>query len=470
MRSWVVDQVEGDVPEEDISEQNFNEEPYVETSERDYSGGTNERVPESHKKRSKEETREDVSRRRSQRRDKKNCLKNKAQDQSSEAATTAMMVVDESDVLLATSADEESDWIFDSGNAYHLCRDGKDPKWYRSARRCFGIRAEVWLDMRRCSQCRMSMEKLRGRETESMYSDREERWIHDDLQSDVLCSAPRLGGAGHLSEKVQALRFRSAFTSVEVELPIEEGQRISDAVLHILRGAGPEVGLGECTDSRERSADGENCGAVRRENRQMLRRYGDDLTIIQRVSKHFFSEVILDDSSPDQPKLRWRYRNYYGDNVGYSQSHESDAYGDKTDSENTRMQNTEEPKNPVVDPLINPLDYILGIPGSSNRFIMNNTAAAPPKGTATATRDLTAGTECATMMFLQIFSLRIQAMWDFTHTLPQAKRGDVRQERGPRGVGLHSWRERELNGPRGEGLSEPSSDTMLEEPMCLTQP
>ncbi|GFS34659.1 hypothetical protein Acr_00g0035210 [Actinidia rufa] len=57
------------------------------------------------------------------RRDKKNCPRNKAQDQSSEAATTAMMAVDESDVLLAASADEESDWISDSGISYHLCRD-----------------------------------------------------------------------------------------------------------------------------------------------------------------------------------------------------------------------------------------------------------------------------------------------------------------------------------------------------------
>ncbi|GFY96257.1 hypothetical protein Acr_11g0005630 [Actinidia rufa] len=63
---WTRDQVEGDVPREDISEQSLNEEACVEASERDYSGGINERVPESHMKRSKEETREEVSRRRSQ--------------------------------------------------------------------------------------------------------------------------------------------------------------------------------------------------------------------------------------------------------------------------------------------------------------------------------------------------------------------------------------------------------------------
>ena len=35
------------------------------------------------------------------------------------------MVVDESDVLLAASADGKLDWILDSENAYHLCRDGE---------------------------------------------------------------------------------------------------------------------------------------------------------------------------------------------------------------------------------------------------------------------------------------------------------------------------------------------------------
>ncbi|GFY93594.1 phosphatidic acid phosphatase (PAP2) family protein [Actinidia rufa] len=245
--------VEGDVPGEDISEQSLIEKACVEASERDYSGGTNERVPESHRKRSKEEAREEVSRRRSQRRDKKNCPRNKAQDQSSEAATTAMMAVDESDVLLAASADEESDWISDSGIAYHLCRDRE----WRNTQSFQGKQEKLqekedWKaiptegecpDRRAAVRHRSSVEQERKemlwdtceslarhekvqplqdvheeaqrRETESMHNDRrdvartslfrsrsvavispvvhtrEERWSHDDLQSDVLCRAPR---------------------------------------------------------------------------------------------------------------------------------------------------------------------------------------------------------------------------------------------------------------------------------------
>ncbi|GFS41249.1 hypothetical protein Acr_00g0073280 [Actinidia rufa] len=53
---------EGDEQEDDWADQTMHW-----TRERDYSGGTNERVPESHRKRSKEEAREEVSRRRSQR-------------------------------------------------------------------------------------------------------------------------------------------------------------------------------------------------------------------------------------------------------------------------------------------------------------------------------------------------------------------------------------------------------------------
>ncbi|GFY93764.1 hypothetical protein Acr_09g0002100 [Actinidia rufa] len=43
---------------------------------------------------------------------------------------------------------------------------------------------------------------------------REERWSHDNSQSDVLYGAPRWGGAGHLGEKVQVLRCGGAYTSV----------------------------------------------------------------------------------------------------------------------------------------------------------------------------------------------------------------------------------------------------------------
>ncbi|GFS36180.1 hypothetical protein Acr_00g0044480 [Actinidia rufa] len=55
---------------------------------------------------------------------KRDCPKYKAQDQSSDTVATTVMVENESDVMyLAASEDGKSDWVLDSGSAYHLCRD-----------------------------------------------------------------------------------------------------------------------------------------------------------------------------------------------------------------------------------------------------------------------------------------------------------------------------------------------------------
>ena len=53
---------------------------------------------------------------------KRNCPKYKVDmnDQSSKIAATIVMAVDESDVLLAASANGKSDWILDSRSTYHL--------------------------------------------------------------------------------------------------------------------------------------------------------------------------------------------------------------------------------------------------------------------------------------------------------------------------------------------------------------
>ncbi|GFZ09253.1 hypothetical protein Acr_20g0010610 [Actinidia rufa] len=274
----------------------------------------------------KEEAREEVSRRRSQRRDKKNCPRNKVQDQSSEAATTAMMAVDESDVLLAASADEETvRFRMADGRSMKVtgvrhvslrCRsrsdealklveehsevfqgkqeklqekedwkaiptEGECPDRRAAVRhRSSGIskmngrkkqllhrgtqskRRKVWPDTRRCNQCRMSMKQAQRKKTESMHNDRrdvaetslfrsryvmvislvvhtrEERWSHDDdLQSDVLCSAPRWGGAGHLSEKVQALRLSERGRGAEQKCN-PWGITESTQLVAVCRGAG----------------------------------------------------------------------------------------------------------------------------------------------------------------------------------------------------------------------------------------
>lgn len=84
---------------------------------------------------------------------------------------------------------------------------------------------------------------------------------------------------------------------------------------------------------------------------RILRKYGDDSTPMQLITKHFYSEKVFDDSSSDQPKIRWRYRNFFSDNVAFSQrTHNSDAhgYGEKTDPQKTDMENADEPNRVLV--------------------------------------------------------------------------------------------------------------------------
>lgn len=47
------------------------------------------------------------------------------------------------------------------------------------------------------------------------------------------------------------------------------------------------------------------------------------------MSKHFYSERVFDDTTSDQPKIRWRYRNFFSDQVARGQSsNESNSRGD----------------------------------------------------------------------------------------------------------------------------------------------
>ncbi|GFS43238.1 hypothetical protein Acr_00g0084320 [Actinidia rufa] len=69
---------------------------------------------------------------------KRDCPKYKAHDQSSETTATTVMAVDEDeiDVLLAVSKDGKSNWVLDSGSAYHLCRDREVFSTYATCERC----------------------------------------------------------------------------------------------------------------------------------------------------------------------------------------------------------------------------------------------------------------------------------------------------------------------------------------------
>ncbi|GFZ16927.1 hypothetical protein Acr_26g0001970 [Actinidia rufa] len=202
---------------------------------------------------------------------KRDCPKYKAQDQSLDTVATAVMAVDESDVLLAASDNGKSDWVLDSGSAYHLCRDGevfstyaacegriwmtnntasrvigrgsvrfcmadesggtlrvfkrnKEMLWEKKIRGLYRLEGSVQIGGATIRHGSSGIREKNGQGKQSLHRGtqskrrvvrtKEERWSRDNSQSEVLCGTPRwkvgtpVGGAGHLGEKVQALRCR----------------------------------------------------------------------------------------------------------------------------------------------------------------------------------------------------------------------------------------------------------------------
>ncbi|XP_027165059.1 uncharacterized protein LOC113765171 [Coffea eugenioides] len=113
----------------------------------------------------------------------------------------------------------------------------------------------------------------------------------------------------------------------------------------------------------------------------MLQKYQDDPTIMQRISKHFYSEEVYDDSS-DRPRLRWRFRNSFGENAAYplvtdehaSNSEKSDQK--RTISENSDPEPNQAQMNAAGDAVENPFDCIFGIPAEVNEIQPTNRSNA----------------------------------------------------------------------------------------------
>ncbi|KAJ0092021.1 hypothetical protein Patl1_25351 [Pistacia atlantica] len=131
----------------------------------------------------------------------------------------------------------------------------------------------------------------------------------------------------------------------------------------------------------------------------IFNKYRDDPWRMQLISKHFYSEKVYDDSTSDQPKLRWRYKNYFNDNVAYGQrTHESDSYGDShTDSHNNShneansdFQNDSGGKKndlesnkvlvkPDVDAVMDPLDCVFGNAATMEEIHHPNKSSTPTR-------------------------------------------------------------------------------------------
>ncbi|GFY86194.1 hypothetical protein Acr_04g0009320 [Actinidia rufa] len=177
---------------------------------------------------------------------KRDCPKYKAQDQSSDTAMTTVMAVDESDILIAASDNGKSDWgeLLSNMGPVVLAR-----RMDKGSNRCTEVRKasagvlggsvmvpggsevvqermEMLLNMygslarhEWCNQCRMSIEKLRERRSRRKDGATTTRKVtYFAAHPSRGCEVPQWGGAGHLGEKVQALRCGGAYTSVGSEV------------------------------------------------------------------------------------------------------------------------------------------------------------------------------------------------------------------------------------------------------------
>lgn len=62
-------------------------------------------------------------------------------------------------------------------------------------------------------------------------------------------------------------------------------------------------------------------------NDRMVRKYQNDPSRMRLISKQFYSEKVFDDATSDQPTIRWRYRNYFSDNITHGrETNDSDSY------------------------------------------------------------------------------------------------------------------------------------------------
>ncbi|KAM1380296.1 hypothetical protein ACFX2I_022042 [Malus domestica] len=133
----------------------------------------------------------------------------------------------------------------------------------------------------------------------------------------------------------------------------------------------------------------------------MVKKYQNDPSMMRLISKQFYSEKVFDDANSDQPTLRWRYRNYFSDNIthgrrtDYSDSQggseqashgdhqsasDSDSRNTQNDSDIKRFAPKQVPMNTNVDSMVDPFDCVFGN-ATSEEILLPSTSStdSPPK-------------------------------------------------------------------------------------------
>ncbi|XP_031483121.1 uncharacterized protein LOC116252755 isoform X1 [Nymphaea colorata] len=107
----------------------------------------------------------------------------------------------------------------------------------------------------------------------------------------------------------------------------------------------------------------------------ILTKYQDDPWRMQLVKKHFYSERVFNDANPEKPLSRWRQRHFFGDTNTHKPREDEEGTFEKTNSkhdDSNELESSSESYTPKEVPktsedfVPNPLDYILGFPGTDS--------------------------------------------------------------------------------------------------------
>ncbi|GFY94145.1 hypothetical protein Acr_09g0005910 [Actinidia rufa] len=207
---------------------------------------------------------------------KRDCPKYKAQDQSSDTAATAVMAVDESEVLLAASDDgkvskgnKEMLWVKKAGGGYTdwrgMSRQGEllsdmgpmvlERRMDKGSNRCTEVRKASagvlggsvmvpggsGVDVHREAQRKETKSILRSYTAKGAVTPKRVSFALDLISGGVLSSCAHKGGEMEPRQLAKALRCGGAYTSVGKWSSPLMRLGISDAVLQSYGGAGSEV-------------------------------------------------------------------------------------------------------------------------------------------------------------------------------------------------------------------------------------
>uniref|UniRef100_A0A2P2KBW3 Uncharacterized protein MANES_03G177200 n=1 Tax=Rhizophora mucronata TaxID=61149 RepID=A0A2P2KBW3_RHIMU len=110
---------------------------------------------------------------------------------------------------------------------------------------------------------------------------------------------------------------------------------------------------------------------------RMVRKYQDNPSMIQYMQRIFYTEKVFDDSSADEPILRWRFRNFFSDNAAYSQNVRDTGSQSNSDA---CIDTDIRKMNLGADVMEDPLDVIFGHEAPVEEIHHSGTSSSPARG------------------------------------------------------------------------------------------